>query len=191
MRESCGQRGKQVSVPIFSGHPNTDNAGLNPLSLSRVHGSSYSLSLSDTTTRACSVDFSDFLVADFVFLENLGERCDIGRGWTRLDAGFVNLKISVAQGGAEGMDSARSWFQKFQPRERVRPSARKKEGTGAEKEETNPTAGDETPSNVTKQKVAAAKQYIENHYKEQMKSLQERRERYDNTLKDKFEILGT
>lgn len=75
------------------------------------------------------------------------------------------------------MDSARSWFQKFQPRERVRPSARKKEGTGAEKEETNPTAGDETPSNVTKQKVAAAKQYIENHYKEQMKSLQERRER--------------
>ena len=51
MRESCGQRGKQVSVPIFSGHPNTDNARLNPLSLSRVHGSSYSLSLSDTTTR--------------------------------------------------------------------------------------------------------------------------------------------
>lgn len=66
MRESCGQRGKQVSVPIFSGHPNTDNARLNPLSLSRVHGSSYSLSLSDTTTR--------------------------------LDAGFVNLKISVDQG---------------------------------------------------------------------------------------------
>lgn len=56
----------------------------------------------------------------------------------------------------------------------------------AEKEETSPPAGDETPSNVTKQKVAAAKQYIENHYKEQMKSLQERRERYDYTLKDKF-----
>jgi uncharacterized protein YjcR len=37
---------------------------------------------------------------------------------------------------------------------------------------------EEALSNVTKQKVAAAKQYIENHYKEQMKNLQERKERY-------------
>lgn len=36
---------------------------------------------------------------------------------------------------------------------------------------------DEAPSNATKQKVAAAKQYIENHYKAQMKSLQDRKER--------------
>ncbi|KAJ6336152.1 hypothetical protein OIU78_012707 [Salix suchowensis] len=35
----------------------------------------------------------------------------------------------------------------------------------------------EAHSNVTKQKVAAAKQFIENHYKEQMKNLQERKER--------------
>lgn len=36
----------------------------------------------------------------------------------------------------------------------------------------------DAPSNATKQKVAAAKQYIENHYKTQKKSLQERKERY-------------
>ncbi|OVA03954.1 Protein kinase domain [Macleaya cordata] len=36
---------------------------------------------------------------------------------------------------------------------------------------------DEAPSSVTKQKVAAAKQYIENHYKAQMKCLQDRKER--------------
>lgn len=37
---------------------------------------------------------------------------------------------------------------------------------------------DETPpSDITKQRVAAAKQYIENHYKTQMKILQERKER--------------
>lgn len=40
-----------------------------------------------------------------------------------------------------------------------------------------PTSDDDTPSNVTKQRVAAAKQYIEKHYKEQMKNLQERKER--------------
>lgn len=38
-------------------------------------------------------------------------------------------------------------------------------------------AGEEALSSATKQKVAAAKQYIENHYKSQMKSLQERKER--------------
>ncbi|KAJ0239152.1 AGC protein [Hirschfeldia incana] len=36
---------------------------------------------------------------------------------------------------------------------------------------------EEAVSNSTKQKVAAAKHYIENHYKEQMKILQERKER--------------
>lgn len=36
---------------------------------------------------------------------------------------------------------------------------------------------DEAPSNATKQKVAAAKHYIENHYKAQMKNLQDRKER--------------
>jgi hypothetical protein len=38
-------------------------------------------------------------------------------------------------------------------------------------------AGEEAQSSATKQKVAAAKQYIENHYKSQMKSLQELKER--------------
>lgn len=37
---------------------------------------------------------------------------------------------------------------------------------------------DNLASSATRQKVAAAKQYIENHYKSQMKSLQERKERY-------------
>ncbi|KAJ4914823.1 Protein kinase family protein [Raphanus sativus] len=41
-----------------------------------------------------------------------------------------------------------------------------------------PLGGDgEALSSTTKQKVAAAKQYIENHYKEQMKNLNERKER--------------
>ncbi|KAK6785899.1 hypothetical protein RDI58_014424 [Solanum bulbocastanum] len=63
------------------------------------------------------------------------------------------------------MDSARGWFQKL--------SSTKKD----------PMAGDGKPpsaeeaSNITKQRVAAAKQYIEKHYKEQMKNLQERKER--------------
>ncbi|ONM10056.1 hypothetical protein ZEAMMB73_Zm00001d034370 [Zea mays] len=39
-------------------------------------------------------------------------------------------------------------------------------------------AGEEAQSSATKQKVAAAKQYIENHYKSQMKSLQELKERH-------------
>lgn len=76
------------------------------------------------------------------------------------------------------MDSARSWLQKFQPRDRLRSSTRKKDSMmGSDTEDPNPLTGEET-SNVTKQKVAAAKQYIENHYKSQMKNLQERRERY-------------
>nr|XP_023907544.1 serine/threonine-protein kinase tricorner [Quercus suber] len=74
------------------------------------------------------------------------------------------------------MDSARSWFQKFQPRDKLRASTRKKE-PGEEGIGISDLHGAEALSNVTKQKVAAAKQYIENHYKEQMKNLQERKER--------------
>ncbi|KAG9445696.1 hypothetical protein H6P81_011824 [Aristolochia fimbriata] len=74
------------------------------------------------------------------------------------------------------MDSARSWFQKFQPRDKLRSTTRKKEGPNG-KDSGKPPANEDAPSNATKQKVAAAKQYIENHYKEQMKSLQERKER--------------
>ncbi|XP_010556855.1 PREDICTED: serine/threonine-protein kinase tricorner [Tarenaya hassleriana] len=88
------------------------------------------------------------------------------------------------------MDSARSWFHKFQPRDKFR----KKDmftgstygTTGPNEESTAPTTSTmanppkpegELLSKATKQKVAAAKQYIENHYKEQMKILQERKER--------------
>ncbi|XP_030553524.1 serine/threonine-protein kinase tricornered isoform X2 [Rhodamnia argentea] len=77
------------------------------------------------------------------------------------------------------MDSARSWFQKFQPRDKLRSNTKKKEpgGSGREDSSVHSVSGDEALSNVTKQRAAAAKQYIENHYKEQMKNLQERRER--------------
>ena len=69
------------------------------------------------------------------------------------------------------MDSARSWLQKFQPR------AKKKAAAEGSKAEQQNSASDEAPSSVTKQKVEAAKQYIENHYKAQMKSLEDRKER--------------
>ncbi|XP_019094362.1 PREDICTED: serine/threonine-protein kinase 38-like [Camelina sativa] len=93
------------------------------------------------------------------------------------------------------MDSARSWFHKFQPREKPRKKDMFSGSTcdGGGTETTVPDGGDETEttsklpplggdggealSNTTKQKVAAAKQYIENHYKEQMKNLNERKER--------------
>ncbi|KAK9055700.1 hypothetical protein SSX86_026785 [Deinandra increscens subsp. villosa] len=74
------------------------------------------------------------------------------------------------------MDSARSWLHKFQPRDRLRSNTRRRESM-ADSEDPNSPEMDEEVSNVTKQKVAAAKKYIENHYKEQMKNLQERRER--------------
>lgn len=75
------------------------------------------------------------------------------------------------------MEATRSWFQRFQPKSDRHKAAmgKKKE---AEKGKDGPRpAHDEAPSNITKQKVAAAKQYIENHYKAQMKNLQERKER--------------
>ncbi|KAJ6405775.1 hypothetical protein OIU84_013689 [Salix udensis] len=75
------------------------------------------------------------------------------------------------------MDSARSWFQKFQPREKFRSPSGRKEGGDEDNEDTILEMDGEAHSNVTKQKVAAAKQFIENHYKEQMKNLQERKER--------------
>ncbi|MFS7930477.1 putative protein kinase AGC-NDR family [Helianthus anomalus] len=74
------------------------------------------------------------------------------------------------------MDSARSWLHKFQPRDRLRSNTKKRESM-ADGEDSNSPEMDEEVSNITKQKVAAAKKYIENHYKEQMKNLQERRER--------------
>ncbi|XP_052201370.1 uncharacterized protein LOC127807511 [Diospyros lotus] len=72
------------------------------------------------------------------------------------------------------MDSARSWFHRLRHKEeKLKPGPTKK----TEMENTMKSSFDDAPSNVTKQKVAAAKQYIENHYKSQMKSLQDRKER--------------
>lgn len=76
------------------------------------------------------------------------------------------------------MDSIRCWVKKLRSKDKVKPS-KKKETTTNAKELSKAQTSEEVPSNVTKQKVAAAKQYIENHYKKQMKSLQERKERYD------------
>jgi lysyl-tRNA synthetase class I len=78
------------------------------------------------------------------------------------------------------MDSARSWLSKFQPRDKLRASSRKKDDVNGGIEDSNASLDDDALSSITKQKVAAAKQYIENHYKEQMKNLQERKERYNS-----------
>eukprot|EP00268_Persea_americana_P031423 TRINITY_DN3058_c0_g1_i1.p1 TRINITY_DN3058_c0_g1~~TRINITY_DN3058_c0_g1_i1.p1 ORF type:complete len:550 (+),score=116.17 TRINITY_DN3058_c0_g1_i1:702-2351(+) len=75
------------------------------------------------------------------------------------------------------MDTARSWFRKFQHRDKSESGKKKKDAARNMKEVAKPPVSEEAPSNSTKQKVAAAKQYIENHYKEQMKNLQERKER--------------
>uniref|UniRef100_A0A0E0L4J2 non-specific serine/threonine protein kinase n=1 Tax=Oryza punctata TaxID=4537 RepID=A0A0E0L4J2_ORYPU len=62
---------------------------------------------------------------------------------------------------------------KFQPRDKSKsPAVAASHG----KDPGKPPI-DDAPSSATKQRVAAAKQYIENHYKTQMKSLQDRKER--------------
>ncbi|KAE8699528.1 Serine/threonine-protein kinase tricorner [Hibiscus syriacus] len=77
------------------------------------------------------------------------------------------------------MDSAKKgWLSKLQPKDKSKVGQRNEEtfnaGNGGN-DEAN--VDDKALSNITRQKVAAAKQYIENHYKEQMRNLQERRER--------------
>ncbi|XP_021902894.1 serine/threonine-protein kinase tricorner-like isoform X1 [Carica papaya] len=74
------------------------------------------------------------------------------------------------------MEAVRSWFNKLKPKDKLK-SSNKKETMGSGKEGPKTQTSEETPSTVTKQKVAAAKQYIEDHYKKQMKNLQERKER--------------
>nr|GMD15534.1 serine/threonine-protein kinase tricorner-like [Ipomoea batatas] len=74
------------------------------------------------------------------------------------------------------MESKRNWLQKLQPRDNSRTSNQESDSMGGGNEDSKQLSNEEA-SNVTKQKVAAAKQYIENHYKEKMRILQERRER--------------
>ncbi|GFS31092.1 AGC (cAMP-dependent, cGMP-dependent and protein kinase C) kinase family protein [Actinidia rufa] len=73
------------------------------------------------------------------------------------------------------MESVRRWVSKFRTQDKHKSS--KKESATNGKEGSKALTTEEAPSNATKQKVAAAKQYIEKHYKEQMKNLQERKER--------------
>uniref|UniRef100_A0A7I4D1Q3 Protein kinase domain-containing protein n=1 Tax=Physcomitrium patens TaxID=3218 RepID=A0A7I4D1Q3_PHYPA len=81
------------------------------------------------------------------------------------------------------MEQTRSWFNRFQPRgDRLKSNESKKNGSGSDSGKdllrtagSDQDVGDELPSSITRQKVAAAKQYIENHYKSQMKNLQERK----------------
>ncbi|KAK6129974.1 hypothetical protein DH2020_036256 [Rehmannia glutinosa] len=77
------------------------------------------------------------------------------------------------------METAKRWFGKLQSKEKPKTSSKKNESRPNGKEGSKSPLNEEIPSNATKQKAAAAKQYIEKHYKEQMKSLQERRERYE------------
>ncbi|KAL9992038.1 putative protein kinase AGC-NDR family [Helianthus debilis subsp. tardiflorus] len=81
------------------------------------------------------------------------------------------------------MDFAKRWCKKLKPKEKPKSSP-KREVRSNGKEGLRVTS-DEAPSNATKQKVEAAKQYIEKHYKEQMKNLNERRERR-NVLEKKL-----
>ncbi|XP_058724272.1 uncharacterized protein LOC131595809 [Vicia villosa] len=67
------------------------------------------------------------------------------------------------------MEATRRWFSKFR--------SKNKEATSKAKEGSKPPINEDPPSNATQQRVEAAKHYIENHYKKQMQSLQERKER--------------
>ncbi|KAI3756697.1 hypothetical protein L1987_56519 [Smallanthus sonchifolius] len=73
------------------------------------------------------------------------------------------------------MDFAKRWCKKLKPKDKPK-SSQKKEVRSNGREGLRVTS-DEATSSATKQKVEAAKQYIEKHYKEQMKNLNERRER--------------
>ena len=84
------------------------------------------------------------------------------------------------------MDSAKSWFNKLQPRDKLRSASKKKDSGMGGKEDWTPIVDEDTPSNITQQRVAAAKQYIEKHYKEQTRNLQERRERYALDFNESF-----
>lgn len=83
------------------------------------------------------------------------------------------------------MESSRSWFKIFKQgssnskkKEAAAESVKKNNngGVGVVNSGSKPPLND-APSHATKQKVDAAKQYIENHYKAQMKNLQDRKER--------------
>ncbi|CAN6817186.1 unnamed protein product [Brassica oleracea] len=80
------------------------------------------------------------------------------------------------------METAKAWVKKLKSKDKV-----KKKEAAAKEVVPKPPGGEEALSNVTKEKAAAAKLYIENHYKMQMQSLHERKERrkmLENKLAD-------
>ncbi|XP_019426902.1 PREDICTED: serine/threonine-protein kinase tricorner-like isoform X1 [Lupinus angustifolius] len=72
------------------------------------------------------------------------------------------------------MASTRSWLQRLNPQVKTKVVSKKK---GEDNDNGVNDYSNVHVDEVTKQKVAAAKQYIENHYREKMKNLQERKER--------------
>lgn len=78
------------------------------------------------------------------------------------------------------MEAAKRLFSKFKSKDHKSKGVKKKEtDEGKGKEGLKAPTNEGAPSTATEQKVAAAKQYIEKHYQEQMKNLQQRRERRD------------
>ncbi|CAI7862561.1 unnamed protein product [Closterium sp. NIES-54] len=74
------------------------------------------------------------------------------------------------------MADNRRWFNMRAPKPpgpgRIRED---EEGVEPPEQEMDPA------SDITKQKVAAAKNYIEQHYRNQMKTIQERKDRYGSS----------
>ncbi|KAL9252562.1 putative serine/threonine-protein kinase ndrA [Drosera capensis] len=71
------------------------------------------------------------------------------------------------------MDVARKWIGKLKSKDK----GKRKEAGGTGKEGLRAPQSEEAPSNATKQKAAAATQYIEKYYEQQRKNLQLRMER--------------
>ncbi|KAL2921321.1 Serine/threonine-protein kinase CBK1 [Bienertia sinuspersici] len=79
------------------------------------------------------------------------------------------------------MEAARRCFGGFKEKDKEKRVHKKEAAVTVVKgkEGLKAPAAEDGPSTATKQKVAAAKQYIEKHYQDQMKNLQQRKERRD------------
>ncbi|CAN7073916.1 unnamed protein product [Brassica oleracea var. botrytis] len=88
----------------------------------------------------------------------------------------------------EAMDIAKAWLNKIKSKGKEKSSKKKKTTTRINVKKEGSKTAEEAVSNATKQKAAAAKQFIENHYKKQLQSQQQRHERDikpDNLLLDR------
>ncbi|XP_074319509.1 uncharacterized protein LOC141656501 isoform X1 [Silene latifolia] len=79
------------------------------------------------------------------------------------------------------MDATKKFFGRFKAKPKENGIRKKEDSVTVSKgkERSKAPVNEEAPSTATKQKVAAAKQYIEKHYQDQMKNLQQRKERRD------------